>query len=104
MNVTNTHSSTLCNICTEENGVFTNLVALSVSLSVCLLVIIFLVAQIQSNHIYSKVSVVNSPGTIVFSSMKLCIQNLHTVILEILLFALPRPKNKTKKRKSKTLC
>jgi len=51
VNVTNTHSSTLCNILTEENGVFTNLVALSVRLSVCLHVAIFLVAQIQSNHI-----------------------------------------------------
>lgn len=104
MNVTNTHSSTLWNICTEENVVFSNLVALSVRLYVCLLVAICQAARIQSNHVYSNVSLMNIRGRFVLTGIKLCIQYLHIVIREILLFALPRTKNKTHEGKSKTLC
>lgn len=101
MNVSNTHFSTSPNICTEENGVFANLVALPVRLSVCLLVAICQVAQIQSNNVCSKVSVVKIGGTLVFYSVKLCIQYLHIVIRKILLSALQRPENKAHEEKSK---
>lgn len=103
MNVSNTHSGTSRNICTEENGVFTNLVALSVHLSACLLVAICQLAQINSNHIYWKISVVQIRGTLVFSSVKLCIQYLHIVIRKILLPALTRPKNKKHEGRRKNL-
>lgn len=83
MNISNTHSSTSPNICTEENGIFANLVALLVRLSVCLLVAIRQVAQIQSNRLCSKVSIVKIGGTLVFSSVKFRIQYLRIVIGKI---------------------